>query len=195
MATEPKNIREVHFILEGLEGRLALVLKMTWGVIGLLGALLAGAAALYSQIGDIKSDVAVLKSNGETLKGQQAAIQDALRSTETKVLGPLSEIRTALVNQNQLSPNPPRPDDAPLNLSADEIAFLRESLQVKRKGDNTLARIGEVVPTSAIMPLIPASVTDKIPRLKGYRYTLDAGSGALLIVSRSLRVAEIIEPA
>ena len=75
-------------------------------------------------------------------------------------------------------------------------AILRDYFKLKRKSEPPSISVGEVPQNSYIIPFIPSTVTDKIPRLKGYRYTVDSASGALLIVSsRTLRVVEIVEAA
>jgi hypothetical protein len=61
MSTDPKTFRETNLVIAGLEARVGLILKMIWAVIGMLGTLMAGAVALLSQVGDVKSDLASIR--------------------------------------------------------------------------------------------------------------------------------------
>jgi hypothetical protein len=149
LAIEPKSFRETNLVLEGLEARLGLIQKLTWYVIGLLGALIAGAAALYFQLGDIRTDVAVLKANFGSLKEQQSEIQQSLRSIDSKTQTSLSRIENKLT---PAAPAPvplatplPGPEETPLRLGGDEIALLREMLK-PTKLNKAQARVGDFVP-------------------------------------------------
>jgi len=108
-------------------------------------------------------------------------------------LAPFSPAQVAPVS----SPDPAlKQEDQRLNLSGDEVALLRAILPPKRTGFRSHTKVGAVAHGKLIMPFIPSSITDKIPRLKGYRYTYDDDSGALWIVSnRTMRIVEIIEAA
>jgi hypothetical protein len=194
LAIEPKTFRETNIVLEGLEARLNLIQKMTWGVIGLLGALITGAAALYFQLGDIRTDVAVLKANLGSLKEQQSAIQESLRSIDTRTQASLSRIENKLAS-NQTPAPLQGPDESPLKLADEEIALLRAVLKTVKFDKPQEAKIGNFVSDQATLAVMPRAIIDKIPRLASYSFTYDP-SGSLLIVSnRTGRVAAIIEPA
>jgi hypothetical protein len=179
--------------MAGLEGRLKLIQVGVGLVIGLLGTLIAGAFALYLQLGEVKTDVAVLKSNLGTIKEQQAKIEESLRSIETRALGSLSRIESRLA-VNQPAPTPElKQDDPPPNLSAEEIATIKEVLKPRPTGKPTTVKVQDT-PGGTIIPL-PREIVEKFPRLKAFRYAIDEQSGAVLIVSnRTGRILEIIEP-
>lgn len=80
MTTEPKSFRETNLVLGGIEARVDLVQKMVWAVIGLLGALVTGAFALYSQIGDLKTNVAVVKTTAATINERVTRIDKSVES-------------------------------------------------------------------------------------------------------------------
>jgi hypothetical protein len=184
MAVEPKTIRETNIAMEGIEGRLGILSKMIWTVVGLLGTLLLAAFALYSQLGDIKTDLAVLKSTVGTIGDRQAKIEESVRSLESKALASLNRIETRLLP-------PDTPVLAPLNLDPDQIAFLREALKARRTDKPALAKIGDLV-ADFKFPSLPDFVVDKIPFLRGFRYTYDQ-SGAILLLAGG-RVVQIVEP-
>jgi hypothetical protein len=200
MALETKTIRETNIAMEGIEGRLRILSKMIWAVIGFLGTLLIAAFALNSQLGDIKTDLAVLKSNvgviGERLaKIEQnlPKIEESLRSMESKTLGSLSRIETRLAASPPEVKQPPKDDQiilTPLLLADDEIAFIRQALKAQQTGKPLLAKVGDQAADTDAQYL-PDSIVRKIPRLKGYRYAYDP-SGAILILAAG-RVVQIIE--
>ncbi|MBR1173701.1 hypothetical protein JQ617_07015 [Bradyrhizobium sp. KB893862 SZCCT0404] len=188
MATEPKTIRETSIVIQGVVDRLDLVQKMTWGVIGLLGTLIAGAVALYFQIGDLKVDVAVVKANFGFLKEQQTAIQEALRSIDIKTQASLSRIEGKVG-----SAMPPSAVDLPLQLAADEIAFLRTALKPVKTDTPLSTRVGDEI--TSRLEVLPRVVVDKIPQLASFSFTYDRSGAVLLVSNRTRRVVQIIEVA
>ena len=62
---EPESKRELALALSefrtSVEARLGELNKKVWYLFGVLGALVAGAIALYAQLGDVKTEVAVLR--------------------------------------------------------------------------------------------------------------------------------------
>jgi septation ring formation regulator EzrA len=97
MIPEPKTIRESNIFVAGIEARLGLVQKMVWGVIALLGTLLAGAAALYVQIGDLRTDLAVVKTNVTAINDRVVKMDksiDEVRADETRIRETLTRIET-----------------------------------------------------------------------------------------------------
>lgn len=191
MATEPKNIRESNIAMQGVVDRLDLVQKITWAIVAMLGTLIAGAAAIYFQIGEIRTDVAVLKANLASLKEQQSSIQETLRSTGEKTLASLSQIESKLpVRGGPIS----QPDDAPLTLSDSDIELIRNVLKPLKTGQTQEAKLGDEVPDRNVR-VLPRTVTDKIPRLASYSYFHDAGGSVVLVSNRTRRVVQIIEPA
>jgi hypothetical protein len=185
MAVEPKTIRETNIAMEGIEGRLGILSKMIWTVVGLLGTLLIAAFALYSQLGDIKTDLAVLKSTVGVIGDRQAKIEESVRSLESKALASLNRIETRLLPTGTLAL-------APLDLEPDQIAFLRDALKPRRTDKPTLAKIGNLFADSKF-PYVPDYIVEKIPKLKGLRYTYDQ-SGAILLLAGGGWVVQIIEP-
>jgi hypothetical protein len=194
MATEPKTIRETLILIQGVVDRLDLVQKITWAIVALLGTLIAGAAAIYLQLGDIRTDVAVLKTNISSLKEQLSAVQETLRSSAARTQLSLSSIEsklpTAVIGQNRdtvgTSPE--------LNLSDSDLDLLRNVLKPIKTDKRQQTKIGDLLPDQDLR-VLPRIVVEKIPRLVSYSYTYD-DSGSLLLVSNfTRRIAQIVTPA
>ena len=107
MIPEPKTIRESNIFVAGIEARLGLVQKMVWGVIALLGTLLAGAAALYVQIGDLRTDLAVVKTNVTAINDRVVKMDksiDEVRADETRIRETLTRIEMRLAASSNTTP-------------------------------------------------------------------------------------------
>jgi hypothetical protein len=93
--TEPKTHREANIAREGLEARIGLLQKLVLAVLGMLGGLVLGAYAIYGQIGDLKSDVAVVKTNVVNISDRLARIEktiDDIRSDGGQILSRISRL-------------------------------------------------------------------------------------------------------
>jgi hypothetical protein len=190
MATEPKTIRETSIVIQGVVERLDLVQKITWAIVGLLGTLIAGAAAIYFQLGDIRTDVAVVKANLGSVREQLSAVQETLRSSAARTQASLSTI------EGKLGKDYPTvgTGSEDLNLSDEEVYLIREVMKPIKTGKPQQAKIGDELPDAVSLDLkvLPRKLTDKIPRLASYSYLYDASGALLLISNRTRRVAQII---
>ena len=178
--TDPKTIREQNIQNEGfrkgMEDRVGVFQKMVWTVIGLLGALLVGAIAIYIQIGDIKIDVAVIKTNLTNLIERFSKVEKNVedsRADQLQILRTVGGIETRL----------PKPDPiiAGFYLTASEASAVASFLRPPLKSDNppTIA-VGSRVPENMLRPL-PNDLLAKVPRLNGVRYAIDANNAIALV--------------
>src|SRR5262245_33085759 len=62
----------------------------------------------------------------------------------------------------------PKLQDQPPNLAADEIALVRVLFGLKGTGKESQSKVGDVTHSNFFVPLIPSSITEKVPRLKGF---------------------------
>jgi hypothetical protein len=191
MSTEPKTFRETNLVIAGLEARVGLILKMIWAVIGMLGTLMAGAVALLSQVGDVKSDLASVKASivalNDRIAGLESGIRD-VRSAQSSAATTLARIDTAVAAP------PPKPGTNPTDLlrivsSSFNAQYMREVLKPVPTGQRTYV-LGERV-SGLTVPLLPPAVIDKLPELTGLGYIFDA-KGQIVLVDGSYRVAAII---
>ena len=205
MTTEPKSFRETNLVLGGIEARVDLVQKMVWAVIGLLGALVTGAFALYSQIGDLKTDVAVVKTTAATINERVTRIDKSVESvlasgiTASSALSRIEARLSAMSLQQQ--PNPlvvPVPPRGPtplyeITFTDGEKQLIREFIKPIRLAESPAYQIGEIAPVTSLS-MLPEPIVAKIPRLTGLRYAVDRGGTILIVDGATYRIAAIIPP-
>jgi hypothetical protein len=107
--TEPKTIRETAILVGGLDARLGLVQKMVWGIFALLGTLLGGAAALYVQIGDLKTEIAAMKATVAATGERGGRIEktlEELRSDTVQTQRTLARIEARLASADEVNRPP-----------------------------------------------------------------------------------------
>jgi hypothetical protein len=188
MATEPRTIRESNILVGGIEARLGLLQKLLWVVLALLAGLLSGAAALYVQIGDVKTDLAVLKTNLSAVAERVNKIDKSVETISAdlnravvavgRIEARLSAASPMPLQQQPQQPqqqSPPQQRPRDILLSESEMNAIREILKPATTG--TLAasmRLGDRM--SETLPPLPAALVDKIPKLKDFRYTVDRNS-------------------
>jgi hypothetical protein len=192
--TEPKTHREANIAREGLEARVGLLQKLQWWVLGLLVAVVLGAIGINVQIGDLKSDVAVVKTNVVNINDRLARIEktiDDIRSDGGQILSRISRLEPP-PRQPALPAPAPDPIVAGFYLTDGEAKRLRELLRAPPK---TAAAptygLWEKLPDSDVRPL-PDDVTSNLVKLKGLRYALDPNNNAIALVEPSGSVVAII---
>lgn len=166
---------------------------MVWAVIGMLGTLMAGAVALLSQVGDVKSDLASVKATvvgiNDRMSGLESGIRE-MRTAQNSAATTLARIDTAVATAPpRASPTPAdvlRIANLPFNAQ-----FMRDILKPVPTGQRTFA-VGERV-TGSVVPLLPSVVVEKIPELTGLGYLIDA-KAQIVLVDGNYRVAAIIGP-
>lgn len=177
--TDPRTIRESNIAREGLEGRVDLLQKWLWGVTGLLGTILAAAVAIYSQVGDVKTDIAVIKTSVTNISGRLERMEkglDDIRNDGRTILGRLRPAEPA--------PRPPTRDPrdiiAGFWVTDAEAKLIRELLQAPQKTDAPpKIALWSRVPEAT---LIPDELVGKLPKLKGLRYAVDPGNNAIALI-------------
>ena len=121
MATEPRTVRELNIAMAGIECRITILQWMIGGLLGLAGTLLIAAFGLYSQMSDIKIDVASIKSTVAGLGDRQTRMEDSVG----KALASLNRIEGRLASA--LDKQTETVAYEPLRLSPNEIDLLRDS--------------------------------------------------------------------
>jgi hypothetical protein len=190
MPTEPKTIRETHFVVEGLEARVVLIQTIVWWVLGLLGTLIAGAIALYVQLGDVKTDLGSVKATITAINGQITELGKDIRelrneqSSATMTLGRIDTAIAALPKGPPNSANIQRIVSSPSN-----VQLVRAMLKPVPTGQKIYA-FGERV-SGVNVPLLPSEVIDKFPELTGLGYIFDA-KASIVFVDGNYRVVAVI---
>lgn len=194
MATEPKTVRETNIRMDGADRQINLIQTLLWIVLGSLGAIFAGAIAIYVQVGEIKSALAVQDSKLEGISKRLATLEEGTRSRDARLLREIVGLGAKL-DQRSL------PGIQPLNLADGEITFLRAYFKIRAP---TTAGVGNVVAAkyysvgdvySGETNRFPDDVAQKLPKLKGLNYTLDEHSGAMLITNAASAIVAIVRPA
>jgi hypothetical protein len=189
--TEPRNIRETNIARRGLEDRVALLQKWLWGLAGLLGTVLAAAAAIFYQLSDLKTDVAVVKTNVGNVSDRLARIEKTVDEIRPEIGQIRMETGQILSRVSRAEPPPaPRPQQpdpviAGFYVTDGEAKLLRELLGVPQKTD-ARATIGlwQRAPESLLKP-IPDDVAGKLPKLKGLLYAIDPSNNAIALTEPS----------
>jgi hypothetical protein len=192
MSPEPKTVKEAAFAVASVEARLdlaqnlaqksveaqlGLVQKMVWAVIALLGTLFGGAIGLYVQIGDLKTDIAVIKTNVAAIN---AHIID-VSSPGDRASKALERIEARLDTGGGVSPLNNQgltfqvgANGSPvLTLSSDETQLIRDILKPVPKGTPQQFRVGDSLGPGIFISLLPTPITSKFPRLRGLFYFFD----------------------
>src|SRR5262245_44853740 len=159
MPIEPKTFRESNILIAGIEGRLRLLLWMVAAVVGLVGTLLAGAAALYSQISDVRVQVGVIDTKVGEINKRLDKIDDANKDIRTNLDGALLALeriegRLTGVGPQQQAPTVPSPPVREISLSDSEIQAVREIMKPIATGEAQYYEVGKPV-AQYIVPLLP----------------------------------------
>jgi hypothetical protein len=193
--TEPRNYREVNIARKGLEDRVDLLQKWLWGLAGLLGTVFAAAVWINVQLGEQKTDIAVIKTDVKNVGDRLARIEktvDDIRSDSGQILSRISRLEPAPRPQPTPAPSPDLRPVAGFYLTDGEAKLVRELLRTPPKSDAP-AKYGlwVRVPETDTTPL-PDDVVGKIPKLKGLRYAIDPGNNAIALVEPSGSVVATI---
>jgi hypothetical protein len=144
-----------------------------------------GAVIAVNQIKSLKSEVATLERELARVKTQAAAEEEARAAAQRKAL------QVAAANGRTDSSSPTRTAPPSLSLSPDEIQLVREYIKpAPFAGPSTASpiNVGDPV-TSGTIPL-PSSLTDKVPKLVGARFTIR--DGTIVIVKRDSHQADAV---
>lgn len=184
-----------------LEGRVGLLTKLSFVMIGLLGLVVAGGITILSQLGDLKGDLALAKKDigyiNEKMAKIDANISDMQRAQSSAAVA-LARIdqRLSAQREQQLSPQIPI-----FQISDAEAQFVREYLikngmfakiSALSKGtadaaNNALKlgyKVGDAIPNAPLFEF-PSEILFKLPKLKGAKFTIE--DDAVLIVSADER--------
>jgi hypothetical protein len=170
-----------------LEGSVNILTKMTFAVISILTVIVAGGIALLIQMSTLKSDLENAKNDiSSRLDKIETAIAN-MTSGQSSVSGALSRIENRLAELSRPAPQPQL-----LALSNEDRSMIREQLKfdpdVVYKG---IGKLGEVV-TNAKLLDFPDELIQKIPALKGTRYTFDIKAEILILSMPEQRIVAIV---
>lgn len=139
------------------------------------------ATIVFMQVKSLKAEIAILQRDIIALRLRAARLDQIASANEARDK-PSSEV-----------PKPPaetRPDRASLNLSREEIQLIRDYIKpAPIAGSATdFIKVGDPV-TGSTIPF-PSSVTEKVRKLIGARFTIR--NGTIIIVSKDSRQADAV---
>ena len=157
-----------------------------WAIVGLVGLATLAGFAVYVQISALKGEVATLKRELATTKVKLDRVE--------KGMGDIAAAQNDLVAALSRTDSRGWPARAAITLSDDEKRLVRSVIKAPppAPGAAPTINVDDAVPSSALIPL-PAQLTEKLPKLKGARFTIDR-NGAIAIVGPGGRVEVVISP-
>jgi len=161
-------------------GILTVIILTVLGLLIFARAIVAQFSTLKTQIAGLKSELAGIQ--GKLVNFEGAVVATSPHRTETNHSAPAS----------QLTSGPP---EVPFALSGDEIQLIRDFIKVAPPpvGAAAKIRLGDILPDFALTP-IPEPITDKLPKLKGARFTIDRNGATVVVSPGTNRVDVIINP-
>jgi len=160
-------------------GARAMLKFLAWAVLALLGIATAVGLTTLAQLGTGKNELA-------RLKGEMTALNERVARLEKNI--------AQLSSKGPASAPPAPPATIPMDLTNDEASLVRNFIKLPppSPGVTPSIGIGDLVPEGRLMPL-PEVVLEKIPKLRGARFTTDRNQ-AIVIVGNRNRAQAIIGP-
>jgi hypothetical protein len=137
--------------------------------------------ALFTQIKDMKVEIAYLK--------QHLAAADAHLSR-------LEEIaQQKITKEVKIPETPPPPQRVQITLSNDDIKLIRSSIKVlpSQPGAEPKVHLGQQISNTSIAP-VPESLVTRIPKLRGARFLVDDNGAIVIVADGSNRADVVVEP-
>jgi hypothetical protein len=155
-------------------------------VLAVVGVATLAGFAVYIQISTLKAEIAALKR-------EAAATKEKLGKLE-KGMADVATAQTDLVAALSRTDTRGWPARGSMTLSDDEKRLVRSMIRVAPRAPGTAQTINvdDAIPSSALIP-IPEQLMEKLPKLKGARFTVDR-NGAIAIVGPHGRVEIVISP-
>jgi hypothetical protein len=198
---EPRTIREINASFTVFQ-------TMVWTIIGFLGALLIGAAAIYFQIGDLKTDLAVVKTGTSNIVERLIAFDGRLTALDSRVAGLDGRLATVDKNLQEMraddrllrainrveSQGSPKTDPVVggFYVTAYEATLIMQFLRPPTRADKLgNLSVGSQVDEARLHPL-PEDLVRKAPRLKGIRYAIDDDNYSIALAAPNTDVVFVI---
>jgi hypothetical protein len=147
------------------------------------------AAIALGQIGSLKSDIAALRREILPFKASLGKLELAEKARmESEQDGVSKNVGSKESGSDEETSNA----QATLNLSGEEIQLIRDYIKLAPSAGSSAPdiRVGDLIGTATI-PL-PSSLTEKVPRLVGARFT--TRNGAIVISTKGSLRADVVLP-
>ena len=148
----------------------------------------AGAVFALTQISYLKTEIAALQRELSPLRQRVAKAELADKAKQDANQQREAQLKSG-VEKNRLGPDP-RPEQAGLNLTSEEVRLILEYIKPAPVGGSPTATtvVGDAV-TGPTIPF-PSPVTEKVPKLLGARFSIK--NGAIIIVRKDSRQADAV---
>lgn len=186
--SDPKTVREVNFVLDGLERRVGLLVKVGGGIVGLLGVLLLTAFSLYHEIGGLSADIASIKTGMDGLNGRIERFETAANGRFDRIEAAINHARDQILARAQ-APTSQQPQEmiaGGFYVTKGQAALIREFLKIPPIDASKQGKIGiwEHIAPEYTVPL-PDNLAAKIGLANGLRYAVDPANNAIALVEPS----------
>lgn len=171
-------------------GRLALLMMLAIGILGLFGLIVAGGFSLHSQLDKLKIELVHAKRDLEITNERLVSLQrevGQIRQEQPSVAATRPEDRLSATQ-------PTSPLNNVLRINAVEAKFIREFL-LKLDAFKPMVKagykVGDTIPEDRLLDF-SAVLTEMVPKLNSTRYTIDQ-NGSIIIVSEDQRIVAILD--
>lgn len=171
-------------------GRLALLMMLAIGILGLFGLIVAGGFSLHSQLDKLKIELVSAKRDLEITNERLVSLQrevGQIRQEQPSVAATRPEDRLSATQ-------PTSPLNNVLRINAVEAKFIREFL-LKLDAFKPMVKagykVGDTIPEDRLLDF-SAVLTEMVPKLNSTRYTIDQ-NGSIIIVSEDQRIVAILD--
>lgn len=171
-------------------GRLALLMMLAIGILGLFGLIVAGGFSLHSQLDKLKIELVSAKRDLEITNERLVSLQREVGQIRQE-----QPSAAATRPKNRLSATQPTsPLNNVLRINAVEAKFIREFL-LKLDAFKPMVKagykVGDTIPEDRLLDF-SAVLTEMVPKLNSTRYTIDQ-NGSIIIVSENRIVVAILD--
>jgi hypothetical protein len=171
-------------------GRLALLMMLAIGILGLFGLIVAGGFSLHSQLDKLKIELVSAKRDLEITNERLVSLQrevGQIRQEQPSVAATRPEDRLSATQ-------PTSPLNNVLRINAVEAKFIREFL-LKLDAFKPMVKagykVGDTIPEDRLLDF-SAVLTEMVPKLNSTRYTIDQ-NGSIIIVSENRIIVAILD--
>lgn len=162
----------------------------------ILAGIVLAALATLSLAGVIFAQFSSFKNEIATLKRDLAGMTEKVAKLEANVaaaLTPPEEMKGGA--DARMLRGPDRTPQAPFALTRDEIQLIRDFIKVPPPlyGAAQTINVGDLLPDTALFPP-PEPIIEKLPKLRGARFTVDRNSAIVVVPPGTNRVDVVINP-
>ena len=148
-----------------------------WTVLVLLGIATAVGLSTLAQLATGKNELAKLRAELAATKERVSRLEKHIAQTSSSA-----------GDRSMVGPVPVQSATIPLSLTQEEASLVRNFIKLPPAAIG----IGDLVPEARLMPL-PEVISEKVPKLRGARFTTDRNQ-AIVIVGNKNRAEAIIGP-